>query len=1038
MVPLGCLAMLKQLVSKYRVAMSKKLRNSRRGPSRSLYARLHLETLESRCLLSASTLDLAYSLGNLNGVGQIAVLGRIVPGANGGGEVDWYQFTLTQTAKVDLHSLSLPSSSLHSLLSVYNDDPYNYSDPQDIIGHRLLSQTAGAFDQSLAAGTYWVAVSGAGNAYFNPFIADSGYAGSTGDFELTVQATDLPAAVNTTSTVLYSNPGNGAVVPSAPLVVRIDFSTQPDPNSIDLSSTQLLWSPTSNLADPSAQMISANAYYSTAANELQLTPSPPLQAGYYGVFLSDGSQVLRFQVAGTGPDDTAATAHNLGSLTPGNLVQVAGAIGNNPDPLLATPAAQVNLYHFQITGAGRYAFSAEVFAGRIGSALDSGVSLYEWNTTTQSLDFIDGNDNTLNATHSTNGMSPLYTDSALTVGLTAGDYYVAVSGGGSPAVPGADNVPERALGTLPGVNGIFDPNFTDSGTNGATVGDYVLNLTVQADNDPPQVVSATPGNGTTLTAPPTQLTVQFSESMNLQMLAYQAFQQTSVEGFASTNIGGQVGSPPSLATIGPVYVEGADGTKYYPRMQSYDDMTHQAQFLMLDGLANGTYQLHLSGSLGLADLAGNSLVGNDPSGDYVVSFAVNGPVRGTNGDPLVRVDQESNDTPLTPQDLGVLFPHELQSTVTVTRDFAANPTSAPTDTGDFYQFQVLQSKALSIVLNGVDPTSGVGLSLYDTAGNVVSSSISGNVMEVQLDPGTYVVGVSGWTPDVAGSITYQLSLGLASNPDNPPPLTTGAAPALQSRLYTIATSSMPTPPVLVLPSTGNGPSAFGNGGVTQVSYITLPSYAPQVTLVIPSGVFQQFGTAPLGSFSGTLVAGPLQVKERIQFAVPDASLALALLTGLTVVDLPDSAGMSPLASNIEQIKTPSTVVRPQADLPLAQETQERLRDLVFAGLKGWERLMTNQPTLPNTPASATIDLREISLSDPVASTSDQNSDYAVVTTEASDLSKAVAWVAAVAAGLYATMLAWKQKALASKEPPRSTNGESEQTATEELYHELLS
>ena len=135
-------------------------------------------------------------------------------------------------------------------------------------------------------------------------------------------------------------------------------------------------------------------------------------------------------------------------------------------------------------------------------------------------------------------------------------------------------------------------------------GTTVSNLTVQPDNASPQVVAVTPGDGTTLAGSPEQLTVQFSKSMNLQTLAYLAYQQTS------------------QATVSPVFVEGADGNTYYPRMESYDDTTHQAQFLMLDRLPHGINHLHLSGSLGLTDLAGNPLVGNDPSplSDYVVSF----------------------------------------------------------------------------------------------------------------------------------------------------------------------------------------------------------------------------------------------------------------------------------------------------------------------------------------------------------------------------------------------------------------------------------
>src|SRR5262249_9425520 len=42
--------------------------------------------------------------------------------------------------------------------------------------------------QTLAAGTYGVAVSGAGNRYFYPFLAGSGYPGSTGAYTLSLQA----------------------------------------------------------------------------------------------------------------------------------------------------------------------------------------------------------------------------------------------------------------------------------------------------------------------------------------------------------------------------------------------------------------------------------------------------------------------------------------------------------------------------------------------------------------------------------------------------------------------------------------------------------------------------------------------------------------------------------------------------------------------------------------------------------------------------------------------------------------------------------
>ena len=58
----------------------------------------------------------------------------------------------------------------------------------------------------------------------------------------------------------------------------------------------------------------------------------------------------------------------------------------------------MDLYHFQIIGPGRYAMLAEVFAGRIGSPLDPGISLYELDPSTGQLVFLAGDNNTVNPT----------------------------------------------------------------------------------------------------------------------------------------------------------------------------------------------------------------------------------------------------------------------------------------------------------------------------------------------------------------------------------------------------------------------------------------------------------------------------------------------------------------------------------------------------------------------------------------------------------------------------------------------------------------
>src|SRR5207253_1889254 len=80
------------------------------------------------------------------------------------------------------------------VLSLYNNDPLDSVDLYDPLGHRRLAQAEGApgdatqLTSALAPGTYFVAVSGAGNRDFNPFLAGSGFPGSTGAYRLDMAA----------------------------------------------------------------------------------------------------------------------------------------------------------------------------------------------------------------------------------------------------------------------------------------------------------------------------------------------------------------------------------------------------------------------------------------------------------------------------------------------------------------------------------------------------------------------------------------------------------------------------------------------------------------------------------------------------------------------------------------------------------------------------------------------------------------------------------------------------------------------------------
>ena len=106
--------------------------------------------------------------------------------------------------------------------------------------------------------------------------------------------------------------------------------------------------------------------------------------------------------------------------------------------------------------------------------------------------------------------------------------------------------------------------------------------------------------------------------------------------------------------------------------------------LVTEPLPIGANTLHLSTALGLTDLAGNPLEGNDTGGDYLVPISVEDIARGSSDDPLRWVSAEPNEAD-APQVLGVLFPKELTAGVHIVRDTAPDAT----ETEDAYTFAVL-------------------------------------------------------------------------------------------------------------------------------------------------------------------------------------------------------------------------------------------------------------------------------------------------------------------------------------------------------------
>jgi methionine-rich copper-binding protein CopC len=908
--------MLSQLDSRLRRSMPAVPTRPRRRAREPGMARLSIEALEVRWLLNASplaysqhevepneTIDQAWDVGSLSQPAEVS--GSIGNGPDGAADITWYRFNLADPSRVDLDlSTSAGGLPFASVLSLYNSDPNDYSDPYNVGGHRLLAQVEanpsnGAADyvQDLGPGDYFVAVSGAGNRDFSPVIAASGFNGATGSYELTIRATDLGLAAEG-PTVLSSDPAAGAVLDGSPLAIRLELSGPLDPNSILPGQTvQLLSSKDGTVgAGTSDPVALASVNFSATADELQLFPLAPLAPGKYVIWLSGDSssgqavltdpngvplgensahragadEFFSFEVVGidgiagaTGSDDAASSARNLGNVAGAGLIQVDGAIGDDPsfDPSLSPdptnpdpqfiPANQVDLYHFQITGPGRYAMLAEVFAGRIGSPLDPGISLFELDPSDGELVFLAGNNNTINPTQGTDGSVPLFTDSVLNAGLTAGDYYVAVADG--------SNTPSPIESQMPDSPGIFDPNQPGSAQLGWSTGPYVLNLLVQPSPNPPQVLVSSPSSGQVFDKPPTQLTVRFSEPINIELLAYQAF-ETSAQ-----------------TTLPQVFVEADDGTRYYPRFLSYDRATNQATFQMLDGLPDGSYALHLSGPGGLIDLGGNPIVGNDPSGDYVIPFQVEGPKRDISGEMTDGYTIVSHAAQGVPQDLGVLFPNEIQAGVTVVRGPDAGASAALPTMEDDYLIQVLQSQNYSFTLSGDDLPAGAQVTMSNASGQPIPllASIDGQEFFGRLIAGTYTVSVGGSTARESASVYYQLTINLVGQQDNAPPLVSGPAPALQIHLDGIETTTMAVP-VSVSVSVGSP----GGGAVAGASSTFQPGLANAAFAQNQAmGGLSSLGVSPIGGvvIESGLAASPIQIALNVP-ATPVSSGLVSLIT----------------------------------------------------------------------------------------------------------------------------------------------------------------
>ncbi len=959
-----------------RLAFRRRPVGGRRG------VRLLVEELESRQLLSANwsipplpivasgtnlTLDQAQNFGVLGSNQLVGAFGTIGNKSVGVSEVDFYSFTLTQATQVQIATPDHQfGSHFVSELSLFD------TDPQDPMGNRLIAQADGAghggdasLTETLGPGTYYVGVSGSGNRYFYPYLSGSGEAGSTGPYGLFIRTSPTTLQPGDGPAVLSSDPASGSVLSSSPFALRVALSGAIDPNTIIPGDTvSLLYSPDGNFGSNGSQVALASVTLDNVTNELVLTPGQPLAPGFYQILLN-GDETIHTNVLATGPEtdltekelgtnilhpegqdytinfqvngvlgnkapgagaaDTPATAQQLGDLTHAGLVQVVGAIGNDPtDPSQSFNPSDVMLYHFRVSGPGNYALAAEVFAGRIDSSLDPAVTLFRL-APDGSLQFVASNGNTQNTSAATNGAMPLFTDAAFTAPLTAGDYYLAVSSG--------FNYVDPTSGLVAGQNGVFDPTVSHSGQNGNSVGPYVLNLSVQAPASAPHVIATSVANGAYLKDPPTTFTIRFDSPVNIAQLAFNAYNHTGSSQLACA------------------YIQESDGTIYYPRLQSYDPTTNTATFVMLDACAPGQYAFHLSGAQGLTGLAGNALAGNDPSGDFVIHFKVGNTSRGAWGNPTCWMDNGGNNNPSTPQILGALFPHELQAGVMIER--AASPAlrNAAGSTTDYYQFTVLQSQDYLISLSSTSGLpAGTLPQIWCPNGTLLTPIPQGqNAILVHLDPGTYVVGVNwgGAGPHANANpqdVGYQLHLTLLGSAEVATPLTTGPAPAVSLQLASDPSATGPsTTSTPNLPTVALAPS----GGTIQP---VVSSSAPNVSL--PDGLFLALSTGPLGGAvdGGTNLVAP--ASDTALAAGPNAAqgyrrtgASSLLLTGLSSDPAPQAQ-----AAVADAREKAAPAPRPAVDPAAAGKFMDRLvtgMAKVFQDdLKALDTLFANRGELP--------------------------------------------------------------------------------------------
>ena len=210
------------------------------------------------------------------------------------------------------------------------------------------------------------------------------------------------------------------------------------------------------------------------------------------------------------------------------------------------------------------------------------------------------------------------------------------------------------------------------------------------------------------------------------------------------------------------------------------------------------------------------------------------------------------------QNLGALFPDELGLpgvTLAYTPPVAAAAASAPSNPPT-YQFTLLIDQVYLITLGGSQLPQGASLLVQPLTGafNRVASFSAGTSWFGEFAPGSYEITVEG----MPSGTPYQINFSMEGTADNPVPLVSGAAPALQLHFDTIAPligsgDSAATGGGESGEVTGNPPDGPGGlppgGGVT-----SNPPSAPGGS--VSSGGGQSTSSTPVGGGGSGVIFGP--------------------------------------------------------------------------------------------------------------------------------------------------------------------------------------